>query len=429
MTKILSLLLVLSFLLALFGCADDKKGTNTDDTDSANMPVVDVSYTAAHLNRIESLEHLALPDINSIFTFLKLQVPDAANLVAGLSSDVSVYRMTYQTTYNGAPVMASALLAIPDAATPLPVLSFQNGTNTVKADAPTESYDTPVMQMISATASLGYVIAVTDYLGFGESAQLVHPYLCREATVTPLLDMLSAVTELEEDATDPLQFSLSGDLFLMGYSQGGHATMALHEQLERTPDFPLVLQATAAGAGPYDIMAVNQYILSQPEYPMPVFGPYTILAFQSLGFVPNDLSLFFAAPYAAAIPGLFDGTKTEDEINAGLTTSPAALYTPMVITTTTNGTTDDAAGQALLAAFADNSVPAFAATSPIRLSHGSTDTYIPAAETEAFAQRMIAAGTPEANISILTIPDKDHQTAAPFAIVDAISWFNSRRGI
>ncbi|MBN2718082.1 MAG: hypothetical protein JXX14_19710 [Deltaproteobacteria bacterium] len=435
MNKTLFVLIIALFLLVLSGCNEDSKPSDDNDTTGdtasdtgASPEIVDIAYTAQHLKRIQSLQTMTLSQVSGIFVLVQLQVPEAAQMTSGLTSAVSVFRMTYQTTYNNTPVLASALVAIPASNGPLPVLAFQNGTNTVKAKAPTENYQDVAMQMVSASAAFGYVIAVADYLGFGESAQLVHPYLCREATVTPLLDMLQGIVELDEDTTDALQFSLSGDLFLLGYSQGGHATMSLHEQLERTPDFPLVLQGTAAGAGPYNIAAVNQYMVSQTEYPMPYFAPYTVLAYQSLGFVTGDLNLFFNAPYAAAIPALFDGTKDADTINAGLTTDLSQLFTPAIYAVAAGETTADETALAMQNAFDTNSVPPFASTVPIRLSHGTADTYIPSSSTVAFQQAMIAAGTPAANITVLEIPEKDHKGAAPTAIVDAIRWFGELQG-
>ena len=436
MKKRLSLLLILSLLTFFAGCEDNENSDPNTDTDSGTdsetstggtATNVDIDFTAPHLSNVRFLRKLTLPEIQSTFVLIQFKVPEVAPLVSGLSSAVSVYRLTYQTLYQGAPVQASALVAIPESATPntpLPVVAFQNGTNTLKAEAPTENPESLFMQMISASASFGYVIAVADYLGFGESAQLVHPYLCRDVTATSLADMLEAIVELEESATPQLPLALSGDLYLLGYSQGGHATMALHEFLERSLDFPLVLQGTAAGAGPYSISDVNSYMLTQPEYPMPYIGAYPVVAFQSMAFLPDDLALYFNAPYAAAIPALFDGTKDADEINAGLTTDLSQMYTSTVIAAATTGQpVDDAVAQGLRSAFDNNSIPGFASATPIRLAHGTADEIIPLSVTQSFQQAMIAAGTAQSNVTVVELPDMDHEEAAPSAVVDAISWF------
>ncbi len=430
MNNLFRIIFMLFFLVALASCDEGDEGGNTapDNTDTGSDTTqtgdtADTAFNGQQLTGVKFLKSLTQQEVQSVMFLLQLQVPDLAVYTANVTGGVSIYRVTYQTAYMGATVSASALLIIPEGNVALPVLSFQNGTNTLASDAPTLSVETSVnMRMISASAAFGYAVVVADYLGFGESAQLFHPYLCRDVTASSLADLLRAVVEYSDTPQSPLQ--LSGDLYLMGYSQGGHATMALHEYLERTPDFPLVLQGTAAGAGPYDLIAVNQFMLSTPTYPMPYYAPYVVMAFRSMGFLSNDLALYFKDPYATTIPGLFDGTKSADEINGALSTDLSVLLTDLAVNVSMGVASDAPSALALQTAFVANSIPPFAATSPIRLSHGTTDVYIPPSVTTAFQQAMIGAGTPAANISVVQIPDKDHESAAPLAIVDAIMWFD-----
>ena len=46
-------------------------------------------------------------------------------------------------------------------------------------------------------ASMGYVVVIPDYPGFGESADIPHPYLIKEPTVRSVVDMLFAVREMD----------------------------------------------------------------------------------------------------------------------------------------------------------------------------------------------------------------------------------------
>jgi hypothetical protein len=50
---------------------------------------------------------------------------------------------------------------------------------------------------------------------------------------------------------------LNGQLFLAGYSQGGHTEMALHRELERYHTNEFAVTASAAMAGPYDMSGVE----------------------------------------------------------------------------------------------------------------------------------------------------------------------------
>ena len=46
-------------------------------------------------------------------------------------------------------------------------------------------YILPILtyQLVEIIASLGYVVVIADYPGFGESSQIPHPYLIKEPTV------------------------------------------------------------------------------------------------------------------------------------------------------------------------------------------------------------------------------------------------------
>ena len=123
-------------------------------------------------------------------------IPDVSTLKPLVTSDIDVYKIVYKTTIDGKKINASGLVCVPSNPGEYPVLSFQNGTNTVNAYAPSEfAIDYPY-QLIEIIASMGYVVVIADYPGFGESAQIPHPYLVKEPTVRSLVDMLYAVKEL-----------------------------------------------------------------------------------------------------------------------------------------------------------------------------------------------------------------------------------------
>ena len=58
-----------------------------------------------------------------------------------------------------------------------------------------------------------------DYIGMGESPGL-HPYVHGESEATATIDMIRAAREF---ITDSLNLIDNHQVFLSGYSQGGHA--------------------------------------------------------------------------------------------------------------------------------------------------------------------------------------------------------------
>lgn len=143
--------------------------------------------------------------------------PEALEIKPLIVSDITVYKMVYKTTINNQEINASGLVCVPETPGDYPVLSFQNGTNTANSSAPSESPSDYSYQMIELIASLGYIVVISDYPGFGASASLPHPYLVKEPIVRSLVDNLYAVKEL---ATSGLPgINLINEYYLLGYSQ------------------------------------------------------------------------------------------------------------------------------------------------------------------------------------------------------------------
>ena len=196
-----------------------------------------VQYTAAYLNSMIDIVSGALPDIASLKPLIK--------------SDIKVFKIVYKTTVNGDQINASGLIIVPVTTGNYPVLSFQNGTNTLNASSPSESPLDYNYQLVELVASMGYVVVFADYPCFGESAQIPHPYLIKEPTVRSLVDLLYTAKEMVSQEFPGL--TLNDDYYLLGYSQGGWATLALHKALELDYSSDFNLKGSTCGAGPYNI--------------------------------------------------------------------------------------------------------------------------------------------------------------------------------
>lgn len=164
---------------------------------------------------------------------------------------VTSYRLTYLTIDGrGAPVLASGLVSVPvkPAGTPSPVLSYQHGTIFKDAEAPSHKVvatEPPVL-----LASQGYIVVASDYVGFGASRGVAHPYLLAAPMAAAVIDLLTAAKTWRARQ----QVEDNGQLFLIGYSQGGHATLAAHRAMQEGRSEHLAqLRLTVPGAGPYDV--------------------------------------------------------------------------------------------------------------------------------------------------------------------------------
>ena len=355
--------------------------------------------------------------VAEVKTSLQSYIPEMGLVGSLLQSDIEVQKIIYKTTFQNNKIQASGLVCLPKTAGNYPVLCFQNGTNTLHSDAPTENPTGDMVSMLESVASMGFIVVIPDYIGFGASAQLPHPYLHAESTTQSILDMLRAVNEYGTDVK--VVAKPTKNLFIFGYSQGGWATMELQKAIETNYSSEFNLIASSCAAGPYSISYMNDYITSQTDYPMPYFLAYLLNAYTSIGLVTNPLSDFIQAPYAAIIPGLFDGNHTGGSINSVLTTKMADLLTPDFRA----GFATNAKFAGLKSAFIANSVEAWNISTPTRLYHGVDDVYIPLSLSQKMLADFKTKGVPDSKIELVIIPGADHTTAVSSVALQTILWF------
>ena len=165
---------------------------------------------------------------------------------------------------------ASGLVALPvrpAGATPSAVLSYQHATTFENAYAPSVNLAPAEPPLV--LASLGYIVVASDYVGFADSQGLDHPYLQADATARAVLDMLTAAQRWRSDTGVPD----NGQLYLVGYSEGGYATMAAQREIERAQlPWRSQLRASIPGAGPYDMQALMDAQLARVRDENPVIG-------------------------------------------------------------------------------------------------------------------------------------------------------------
>ena len=192
-----------------------------------------------------------------------------------LQYDITVYTITCNTIYQGKNVIASGLVAFPETEKGMPMLNFNHGTTSLHADAPT--VDLLQYSFFSNAASAGYILVIPDYLGFGSSEDIVHPYYRSDITGQTVVDMLIATKELAKIEG----YNYNGDVFLSGYSEGGFATMAAHHNIEKNNYSNLNIVASAPAAGGYDITGMLNYLLSLETYHVPYYIAYVAIGYKT----------------------------------------------------------------------------------------------------------------------------------------------------
>lgn len=352
--------------------------------------------------------------VELIFTELVKQFPEMEVVQQRVEHGILVYKITYNTEFKGETTLASGLVCVPTGDGSFPIISYQNGTNTLHSNAPSVNPNYELYVLLETIASTGFVISLPDYLGFGASETMFHPYLHKESTVQTVLDMLRAVEELAQVRN----FTLNNDLYLTGYSQGGWATMQVQKAIEDDFMGEFNLKASAPGAGPYDLSFINDYILSRETYSMPYYFGYLYNSLMNVEETVPAIAEIFSAPYDSLIPTLFDGKLSGEEINAKLDTVVSNLFTENY---RLNYKTDTLY-KPLMEALNANSIEAWNTTVPTKIIHGKTDTWVPAAVSKAIYDDFVAKGA-GSRVELIEIPETDHVRGIVPAGLMSIGWF------
>jgi len=326
---------------------------------------------------------------------------------------VRLSKVTYGAAgLDGKPVKASGLLIVPEGvAGGLPALSYQHGVALNRKDVPSGAKTADVLLLAAYFGANGYVVLAPDYLGLGE-AKGTHPYLHAKSEASAAEDLLRAVRTLPG-------LKLSGKLFLAGYSQGAHATLALQRSLEApgAEAFPYKLTGTAGMSGPYDVSGTCfPELLRAPSQASAAYLAYLVFAMNNVYKIFPDLSAALKAPYAKAVPSLFDGRHRAGEIVKELPAAPADLFLPELL----QAVEKDPA-HPLNAALRENDVYNWKPLAPVRLYYGKADRDVPPENTLKAVRYMKGADVRAVNVGDAL----DHQTAVGPAFTAAYEWFET----
>ncbi len=148
---------------------------------------------------------------------------------------------------DGNPIMLSGKVILPAKGPIKRYILVSHYTIASNAEAPSN-----VFSLEGLLVKLGYALIIPDYIGYGVTADLVHPYLVMDVTARNVLDMYHAVVPFMKAAGREPEHD---DIYLMGYSQGGATTMAVQHLIEHHSDGNIKIRRVFAGGGPYDVKA------------------------------------------------------------------------------------------------------------------------------------------------------------------------------
>lgn len=392
--KRLSFLLVWSLLL-VYSCKDDKP-------EPIDPPV----------------ENQYLKESSVITELTKEQVVQKAGslsplVAAYVKNGIKVLKITYKTkNTDGKEITASGALILPSVTNPASMISVQHGTIREDVSAPSNYSDGSEAATFGALfGSMGYIIAYPDYIGYGASKDLPHPYEHRASLASASLDMLRAAKEFLKGQTE---IKWDEKLYVAGYSEGGYATMSLQKMIEEEASSEFNLRASSCGAGAYDKTAFMNYVINTKTHGVASYNAlylWVMLTYDRIYELNRPASYYFKEPFATRI--------AESGIMA-----PINQSFDSILNESFKKDLNDGKDEGFIKAIADNDVYNWKPKVPTQLYHGNADRLVFYFNSEKAYTTMKGLG---ANVELITIPNGDHGSSITTFLLGTMTFFNNTK--
>ena len=340
---------------------------------------------------------------------------DLGDLGIDVDYGATMYKLIYETVDGfGDSTSASGLFALPDSQNEAyGIISWQHGT-AIQRDGVQSNNGFDVLSRVVAAS--GFVYVAADYLGLGVS-ETVHPYILKYPSANAVIDLIRAVRNYySEDFT----LSLNRQLMLIGYSEGGYATLAAQMVMEEEMSDEFEITVSFPMAGPYDVSGIMvDVMLENTYYGEPFYMPYTLYSYihyYGIGDVEEYFVPDFAADVENLYSGIYGGGYINDYMNNNGYNPPIACMLPEVVT---EFSSDE--NHILRQLLAENNIFDWIPQSSTYLFHALGDELVPHENSVLAYDTFLANGSENVHIELIPESFGGHAEAAPFAVLTAYS--------
>jgi hypothetical protein len=331
----------------------------------------------------------------------------------GVQNGAETFKVTYCTVdFDGTPLVASGLLAIPRTGAAAPTVIYSHGTAVTRFDTPSNpdvdvTFDGPTGMVVFA--GHGYIYLAPDLTGFGDSSAPRHRYLHADTAAKSSLDMLVAI-----EGHSLYRVASDGRLFNSGYSQGGHTALAFAAVAEEAG---VDITATSVGGamtnpdawfGPALDEVGSSY---QQVYPADILISYNDV-YGDIYAHPSDA---FASPFDVTLEAVFDMSHTYEEVIASMPSSMAEMLTPAFFDEA------HASSSPIRVHLRDNAVDGVCLSSPIRMMHMLDDDEVP---YELALDGLVKLSDCN-EVDLLTVVGANHLQTWHETLPDVRDWFDT----
>lgn len=211
--------------------------------------------------------------VAGVAQLLAFDVPDYTIVKETVGSEATALVVHY-TSVNGdfsGTETLSGLITIPTSMKATAMILDNHYTMTKNSEVPSVAGSVACGVLFESSM----VMVAPDYLGYGCTKGLDHPYLCHHQNAMSSLDLTRVARDII--ARRGVELELDA-LFNFGYSQGGGVAMAVHRELEQDKELARELHFVKSycGSGPYDLTATLNASLIQGTLDQPCLLPLVV---------------------------------------------------------------------------------------------------------------------------------------------------------
>lgn len=247
-------------------------------------------------------------------------------ILVAIHNEVDIYDITYYTRWHdGSQIKASGLYMVPvNVNRAMPQVLYHHGTSVAKNRG--GMFFNGEETLCYFFAADGYCVVMPDYIGLGRGEKR-HLYQHADSEGQAAIDLMKACNSLNEK----IGVNTNGQIFITGYSQGGHAAMATHRKLQNEYRGVYKVTASSPMSGAYDMTGAQRETMFKP-YTQPHYLPYLYESYQEAYKVyDGDLYQAYKPEFREKLKRLYSGKYQHYQINDSLPKVPKDVFSDSII--------------------------------------------------------------------------------------------------
>ncbi|MFT4643933.1 MAG: hypothetical protein ACI8ZX_000330 [Planctomycetota bacterium] len=247
------------------------------------LMITSMLFSQSNLVSYRKIESLSKEDLNTMW-----KSNGIPKIITKSKNEVDIYELIYITKFpDGTEVEASGVYYVPIGINQeLATIQYNHGTTMKNRKGDNYDYngESTICKIYSAD---GYLVAWQDYIGLGKGKGF-HPYQHLETQGQSGADLLLACKQINKE----LNIKTNNQLFITGYSQGGHATLSVHKVLQEKYADEFTVTASSPMSGAHDMSGVQNEIM-EIEYSQPHYLPYLLYGYQRMYQILPSVEEFY----------------------------------------------------------------------------------------------------------------------------------------